>query len=376
MNTRSLAHSIIIAALLVWPIQAWTSLPAPQAGSCPAIGSRAVQDCPDSTPATEPAAESEALAEPSLMLNGGLVQGFDDITTLSGAGWVIVNMSNPLGSLGWFQGNNSVFSAHNGAVTSYIAANYNSTAGTGTISNWLLTPVLELRNNAVLGFWTRTVADSPYPDRLQVRLSLNGASTNVGATATSVGDFTRLLLDLNPSYVMRGYPEVWTYYNLVLTGLGTPTSGRLAFRYFVENGGPAGTASNYIGIDTVQFTPAPALSLEKTVGLNPTSCASSTAITITAPTQVTYCYFVTNTGLVTLTVHSLVDDRVGSLLLHFPYALAPGASAFLTHTATIPATTVNSAIWTAYTAIGQQAVSSDTATVNFIRRVHLPLVRR
>jgi hypothetical protein len=40
---------------------------------------------------------------------------------------------------------------------------------------------------------------------------------------------------------------------VTVSGLPSPTLGRLAFRYFVENGGPGGTNSDYIGIDTVQY---------------------------------------------------------------------------------------------------------------------------
>ena len=43
---------------------------------------------------------------------------------------------------------------------------------------------------------------------------------------------------------------------MTVSGLAAPTSGRLAFRYFVENGGPDGDNSNIIGIDTVVYTPA------------------------------------------------------------------------------------------------------------------------
>jgi hypothetical protein len=43
-----------------------------------------------------------------------------------------------------------------------------------------------------------------------------------------------------------------------INGLKNATTGRLAFRYFVENGGPTGANSNYIGIDSVQFSCPPA----------------------------------------------------------------------------------------------------------------------
>ncbi len=79
---------------------------------------------------------------------------------------------------------------------------------------------------------------------------LKRASTNVGTTATDVGDFTTLLLDIDPNYVATSYPDVWTQYTLTIAGLSGPTSGRLAFRYFVEDGGLNGNNSDYMGIDT------------------------------------------------------------------------------------------------------------------------------
>src|SRR5204862_2232688 len=103
-------------------------------------------------------------------------------------------------------------------------------------------------------FWTRTVTTPVLADRLQVRMSTNGASTDVGATATSVGDFQTLLLDINPTYTLTGYPNAWTQFTVTVSGVPSPTTGRLAFRYFVENGGPTGANSDYIGIDTFQFS--------------------------------------------------------------------------------------------------------------------------
>ena len=85
-------------------------------------------------------------------------------------------------------------------------------------------------------------------------MSLNGTSVNAGATSTSVGDFTNLLTSVNPNLTVGGYPEAWTQFSVTLSGLGGPTSGRLALRYFVTNGGPTGANSNYIGIDDVAYT--------------------------------------------------------------------------------------------------------------------------
>ena len=188
-----------------------------------------------------------------------LTENFDDITTLPGSGWVQTNMSSPLGGLGWFQGNPTSFNAFNGNTNSYIGSNYNATGDVGTISNWLLSPVRTFNNGDVITFYTRKADPDEYADRLQLRLSTAGASTNVGATATSVGDFTTLLLEINATQILGIYPTTWTQYTATISGLGGPISGRVALRYHVTNGGFLSTASDYIGIDNFVYTPASSL---------------------------------------------------------------------------------------------------------------------
>lgn len=184
------------------------------------------------------------------------------------AGWTVQNNSVPVGSTGWFQGG-TPFAAQTGAANAYIGANFNNTTGTNTISNWLIAPNRTMNNGDIYKFWTRTTTANPFPDRLQVRLSTAGASTNVGTGPTGLGDFTTLLLDINPAYDTGGvYPEVWTEYTITISGLGGPTSGRLAFRYFVEMGGPTGDNSNYIGIDTFSYTPVPAVAADAALDFN------------------------------------------------------------------------------------------------------------
>ena len=193
-------------------------------------------------------------------------EGFDDISLLAGNGWFIQNNSTPVGSISWFQGTSTTatptpgpFNAYTGVANSYIGVNFNSTGSTGTISNWLGTPNRTLRNGDVLSFYTRkpTIGSgqTDYPDRLEVRLSTNGASSNVGTGATGTGDFSTLLLSVNPTLVANVYPQVWTQYTITLSGLPAPTSGRMAFRYFVTGAGSLGSNSDYIGIDQVVYTP-------------------------------------------------------------------------------------------------------------------------
>lgn len=184
------------------------------------------------------------------------VEGFENIggTTTNGqtggailesAGWFFQNNSISRGIQDWFQGYIPTFGPHSGA--GYIACNYNSGAGYANLSNWMLTPPRQMRNGSTVTFWTRTIANPAFPDRLEVRWSSNGASTNVGSTPVSVGDFTLLLGDVNPGLTQTGYPSTWTQYTFTYTG---PTVvGRIGFRYFVKGGGPFGFNSNYIGID-------------------------------------------------------------------------------------------------------------------------------
>lgn len=303
-----------------------------------------------------------------------LTEGFDDITVLPG--WFMQNNSQPVGTTSWFQGNDTVFPAQGGAPTSYIGANFNNTTGgSGTISNWLLTPVLNLNDGDTVSFWTRTADGSIWADRLELRMSTAGASTNVGTLATDVGDFTTVLTSVNPSQIGTGYPQVWTEFVVTISGVPVATDGRLAFRYFVTSAGPSGSNSNYIGIDSFNFTDAeppvaPSIALTKTVGVNAGVCATTDTITVPgAGADVYYCYEVMNTGDVTLTLHDLVDSELGNLLTGFPYALAPGASvdsvaAGLEFSATITQTTVNTATWTAFNNSQETASASATATVN------------
>src|SRR5271165_3998866 len=210
-------------------------------------------------------------------------QGFDDVPGIfATGGWVFDNLSNPPpGSPSptgfWAQGipGNGLDAfgdnAQAGPTNSFITVSFESGLGTGAaVSNWLLTPELTFSNGSVISFYTE---QSPLnivdPNRLQVRLSLNGASTNVGTQPTTVpgtqpsfGDFTSLLADINPNYVeapMPGaYPTTWTQESFVISGLTVPTTGRIGFLYLLTNSTfpPPGQGS-IIGIDSFALTTVP-----------------------------------------------------------------------------------------------------------------------
>ncbi|MCA9975338.1 MAG: hypothetical protein KC413_06295, partial [Anaerolineales bacterium] len=90
-------------------------------------------------------------------------------------------------------------------------------------------------------------------------------------------------------------------------------------------------------------------------------CAMTNEISVAAGTMVYYCYEVTNTGNITLTLHDLTDSELGNLATALPYSLAPGMSTNVIISATIDATTVNTATWTAYNP-GPSNVATATAT--------------
>jgi len=197
--------------------------------------------------------------------------GFNNPTaTMLGAdGWFQTNQSNPVGASTWNVPTTAVTAfasgAQSGAALSYAIVNFNSTTGAGDISNWLISPIVSLQNGDIITFYTRTVTPNAnptpantFPDRLELRLSTNGAFTaNPSAGELDLADFTTLCTSVNPNLLLTGagsYPGVWTQYSYTVTGLTGPTDSKLAFRYWVIDGGPTGANSNIIALDTFDVT--------------------------------------------------------------------------------------------------------------------------
>lgn len=249
-------------------------------------------------------------------------------------GWICSNVSSPLGSTNWFQGNSGVFPAQAGPATGYIGANFNNTTGANTISNWLITPVMQFGNGAELRFWARAAASgSQFPDRLEIRTSTGGSSN--GGTATSTGDFTNLIGTINPNLQAvagtcvapagapnsGGFPEAWCEYLLTnADGIPTTGTGRIAFRYHVTNGGPSGANSNYVGIDTFSFVEG--------IPLVPMTSNPASGSTITMPaytvgnpavgSTITFANSNATAGTVTCTAPSPAEFTLSPLVINVP----------------------------------------------------------
>jgi len=105
------------------------------------------------------------------------------------------------------------------------------------------------------------------------------------------------------------------------------------------------------------------ITFTKTVGIAASTCAESNQLELSDESEVTYCYTVTNSGNITFTSHTLVDDQLGTLLSDESYELLPGASRFVTATTTITESTVYTATWSAVSNNNLQANAAASAAI-------------
>ncbi len=203
--------------------------------------------------------KTETIDRPAVVQKS-FTEEFDTVSNLSGKGWVITNRSNPVGGRAWRQGKYELggklgneivgFQAYSAVYSpnEFISCDLAATGDGGEISCWLISPSLPAKNGDQITFYTRSTG--LYPERLQVRANYTNQSANVGSSSKEFGDFTNLLLDINPDYQMD-YPDTWTKYTLTFTGLPSSlTAVRVAFRYMVDD---ISINGDMIGIDQFQF---------------------------------------------------------------------------------------------------------------------------
>jgi hypothetical protein len=105
-------------------------------------------------------------------------ENFENINTLTSNGWIISDQTIPQPEIdidSWFQGETDAFNAFQGTPTSYIGADAKSISQ-GDISNWLISPNVNLKNGDIISFYTRDADDSS-ADRLELRVSQLGSSS-------------------------------------------------------------------------------------------------------------------------------------------------------------------------------------------------------
>jgi hypothetical protein len=173
---------------------------------------------------------------------------------LSTGTWFAHNISNggnvPGSATGVFSYTsppNGPFTAQSGSL--YAAMNFEATdfINGGDIDVYLMSPTVTFNNGDTISFFTRTLTSSAFPDRMRLLLSTNGTSTNTA-------DFTTSLLSINEALELNTYPNDWTQFNITISGLSGPTSGRFAFNYNVTDSSING---NIVAIDRVEYIPIP-----------------------------------------------------------------------------------------------------------------------
>jgi hypothetical protein len=170
-------------------------------------------------------------------------------SALRSRGWTFRNQSSPVGPQSWYQGftpdiHPDYPSPQSGAGYVSVSAAYSSDQG-GTMSDWAILPVVP---NQIAGdqlrFWVLG-SFSDHVNTMQVRYSPTGA-IGTGSGPTGIGDFTTLLLDLNP---VPG--PGW---NLVTVTL--PGNGRIALRAYAPQA-CAFCSLGFIGVDSLSVGPPP-----------------------------------------------------------------------------------------------------------------------
>lgn len=206
--------------------------------------------------------ETEKPAPPPVV-SKSYKESFDTVGNIAKKGWVIINNSDPVGPTAWRQGRFEYggklgdevvgFPAYSGTFSQneYVSVDMNCGAGAAMLSAWLISPPTDMKEGDEFTFYTRTKGD--YADRMQVWLNTNTSNANPGKGATTTGDFTVKLLDLNES-MGTDYPIEWTKFTITLGGFAGTVKGRIAFRYFIEDGGPGGSYGDQVGIDDFEFT--------------------------------------------------------------------------------------------------------------------------
>jgi len=195
-------------------------------------------------------------------VNAVLTESFEG--TFPPAGWIVRNQSATIGTNTncWNPFTTTPWAPHSGS--GHAGANFNCTTGANNISGWLISSQLtNISNGDQVSFWTRKGAPDTFADRLELRLCTDttpdscGAAGSTGSGDAGVGSFTTVLVTVNPTLVTGVYPTTFTQFTATISGLPAPVNGRIAFRYFVTNGGPTGANSDIISIDDVEVAPPP-----------------------------------------------------------------------------------------------------------------------
>jgi hypothetical protein len=224
------------------------------------------------------------LIAPVPLKNQSFTEEFDTAAAAFARGWEAINVSDPIGPAVWQDGGNlfPFFNAYsnNGSNVGFIGCEYLSTsAASGTISNWLVSPRVLMQNGDKIVFYARGQIVSPgytatdttdFANRMQLCLNGFGDDLDVGHDFDP-GHFTTVLVDINPEYkewharpgtyagvpvtaadIAKAFPSEWPRFEGTVNGLREPGYHRFAFRYLLADAGSNGRGTG-VGVDKVAF---------------------------------------------------------------------------------------------------------------------------
>jgi hypothetical protein len=191
--------------------------------------------------------KNSSYVQPASVLFTDDFDGANDTTSLISRGYLIYrNGTGPQGIAAiWFQGvpagaGTFTFDAFNGPPYGYVASDYACAVQNNVIDNWLVLPALNVAPGDTFSFYIRAAADTFFVD--SVKVMYNAAGDSVPGALTWI--------ELDYFFVNENNWERRTYTAPVGSNIA-----RWAIRYYIEDGGPWGSNSDYIGIDQIDVIP-------------------------------------------------------------------------------------------------------------------------
>jgi hypothetical protein len=188
-------------------------------------------------------------------------EDFYDFSEMQNKGWYMAEYSqaDTMGTTGWGPGSyggtkyDITFYGFYPFSYRYYSSEYAysyapAVDSTLSISAWLLTPILAAKNGDTISFYTRGDTIGIFTDRMQVLMDTLG-SVNVGHELTSVGGFTSMLFEINPTQAPGAYPTTWKKYEYIFSGFSGTKYLRIGFRHYVVQP----TNARGVGIDLFKF---------------------------------------------------------------------------------------------------------------------------